>query len=332
MKKILIATTALVATSSVAAAEVVISGLGRFGLDYQEDRDFADGSDGETQLDSRLRFNIDANAETDGGIQFGARLRIQSDNDESDGSSNSAAFNGPRFHVESGGFRVEVGNIAGTTDASSTINTYGFEPGLTFNHGQYSNWGAVFPAYTTGDEGVNGVSAQYEAGDFKIMASYTEDWDENQATPAVDDFAESAEIGVAYTFSGWTIGAVYGNTESSNSTPGDDQDFYALSLAGSIGPADAVFFIGDTDSDDGALDGDAVFGASVAFPVGASTTIEAAVSTGGDTENGTAGDDKDTSFSIGFDHSLGGGVTLQGMAGQNIDGDTQADFGVLFTF
>lgn len=326
MKKILIATTALVATTTVAVADVNFSGLGRFGLDYEENRTSDAGDENETVLDSRFRLNIDAETETDGGIEFGARLRIQSDNDESDGSSNSAAFNGPRFHVASGGLRVEVGNIAGVSDASSTINTYGFEPGLTFNTGHYVTWGAnvnsLFPAYTTGDEGVNGVSVQYEMGDFVFMASYTDDFDENTAVTTDDtEFAETLELGVAYTFSAWTLGAVYGTNEQTTAGVAADVDFYAVSASGSLGIADMVFFIGDTD----ATGDDVAYGISAAIPVGAATTIEASVAGGG-------ADALDTAYGLGFDHSLGGGVTLQGMVGRDTGGDTIADLGVLFNF
>ena len=41
MKKVLFATTALIATASMAAAEVRISGYGRFGLDYNDSNDRA---------------------------------------------------------------------------------------------------------------------------------------------------------------------------------------------------------------------------------------------------------------------------------------------------
>ena len=39
MKKVLFATTALIATAGMAAAEVKISGYGRFGLDWNEAND-----------------------------------------------------------------------------------------------------------------------------------------------------------------------------------------------------------------------------------------------------------------------------------------------------
>ncbi|WP_298968529.1 porin [uncultured Roseobacter sp.] len=326
MKKILIATTALVATTTVAVAEVNISGLGRFGLDYQEDRTSDAGDENETVLDSRMRLNIDAETETDSGIEFGARLRIQSDNDESDGSSNVASFNGPRFHIESGGLRVEVGNISGVSDAASTINTYGFEPGLTFNTGHYSTWGAnvagLFPAYATGAEGANGVSAKYEMGDFVVMASYTDDYDENTAVTTDDEsFAETFELGAAYTFSAWTLGAVYGMSEQTTVGVAEEIDFWALSASGAVGIADLVFFVGDTD----AAGDDVAYGISAAIPVGAATVIEASVAGGG-------ADALDTAYGLGFDHSLGGGVKLQGMVGRDTGGNTIADLGVLFNF
>ena len=62
MKKILFATTALVATAGVAAADVTFGGYGRFGLGYDEGR--AD----ETFITSRFRLQIDATAESDMGV------------------------------------------------------------------------------------------------------------------------------------------------------------------------------------------------------------------------------------------------------------------------
>ena len=80
MKKVLFATTALIATASVAAAEVKFSGYGRFGLGYLEDRtgtvDAIGGGEAtgvetdETILVSRFRLNIDGIVETDGGVAF----------------------------------------------------------------------------------------------------------------------------------------------------------------------------------------------------------------------------------------------------------------------
>ena len=82
MKKVLFATTALVATASVAAAEVTFGGYGRFGIMYSEGvgadgiGDTSDDTDS-TDVTSRFRLQIDATAEADNGMTFGARARIQ---------------------------------------------------------------------------------------------------------------------------------------------------------------------------------------------------------------------------------------------------------------
>ncbi|MDX1744028.1 MAG: porin, partial [Ruegeria sp.] len=137
MKKVLFATTALIATAGVAAAEsgVNFSGYGRFGIGYQEDRSVVTGLatapttittvDGatttavlptsaesdDTILVSRFRLNIDGFTETDGGVRFEGRVRLQADEDSSNGEANSAGLNGARFSVIYGGLRVDAGNV-----------------------------------------------------------------------------------------------------------------------------------------------------------------------------------------------------------------------------
>lgn len=59
MKKILFASTALVATAGVAAAEITIGGSARFGLAYNE------AETNETRIEQRMRVNITGIAETD---------------------------------------------------------------------------------------------------------------------------------------------------------------------------------------------------------------------------------------------------------------------------
>ncbi|MBN2759830.1 MAG: porin [Rhodobacteraceae bacterium] len=65
MKKLLLASTALVMTAGVAAAEVALSGNARMGFIY-------DGND--VQLTSRARVTFTLSGETDGGLAFGARF------------------------------------------------------------------------------------------------------------------------------------------------------------------------------------------------------------------------------------------------------------------
>ena len=94
--------------------------------------------------------------------------------------------------------------------------------------------------------------------------------------------------------------------------------------------APVELFIGNTDLDsdlEDALgyDDKVAYGVSGSYPIGAATNIVGSVAAGGDKSLKTA-------YGIGFDHSLGGGVTLKGMGGQNAFGDTIADLGVVFNF
>src|SRR5687768_15291642 len=122
MKKALIASTALVLTAGVAAADVTISGYGRTGVIYYEDArvnlDPDTGALGnDTQVISRLRMNIDAATSTDQGVDFGARFRIQWDQNQDD----SGQLNAGKLYVTSSGFTVEVGNTEGALDAAGLI-------------------------------------------------------------------------------------------------------------------------------------------------------------------------------------------------------------------
>ncbi|HEY0214012.1 MAG TPA: porin, partial [Paenirhodobacter sp.] len=64
MKKVLFATTALVFSAGIAAADVSISGYGRFGASYDSSKS---GNESKSWIEQRLRFNVDASTTTDDG-------------------------------------------------------------------------------------------------------------------------------------------------------------------------------------------------------------------------------------------------------------------------
>ncbi|MGA9411616.1 MAG: porin, partial [Roseobacter sp.] len=147
------------------------------------------------------------------------------------------------------------------------------------------------------------------------------------------------EIGASYTFSGWTLGGVYGEGDYNGTGPliagldgvtasldNFDYSWWVVTATGSFGAADVAVFVGDTNVSEGsAYNDDVAYGISGSYPVGAATDITASIAGGGE-------NDLDTAFGIGFDHSLGGGVNLKGMAGQDAFGNTIADLGVIFNF
>ncbi|GAA6181712.1 MULTISPECIES: porin [unclassified Shimia] len=313
MKKILFATTALVATASVAAAELAVSGSARFGLTYEENR--AE----ETILEQRIRINFTGIAETDGGVKFEARIRLESNegftSDAGNSTSNGSTGVGPGavgFAVSTGGLRVDVGSVSDVLDSGDHFSWGGTGVGFTGFIEQNSNKeGFIANGFSgAGNEDANTVKVLYSAGDFAVSASYTEAND----LPAADADAaeENFQVGASYSFGAHKVGLAYGSSDSS--------DQWVLGAGGSFGDFGYNVIVGDNDAQD-----DILVGASGSYAISAATTLVAAVSTGGDTAN-------DTSFGIGVNHSLGGGVTLGAGVGSNAAGNTAADLGVKFSF
>ena len=205
MKKVLFATTALIATASMAAAEVRISGYGRFGLGYSSGSDalvanqgvypFNDTRAGEssTFIVSRLRLQFDMSTETDGGVTLGARVRAEGDGDFGDGTgvggsqaggvTNNAQvplWSAPRFYATVGGFTLGVGNIIGalegtpnlyleTRASGAGLDGMQFVAVVTNVNNEYFNW----DYFDSDGNGFNGIEALYSAGAFAAHLSYT---------------------------------------------------------------------------------------------------------------------------------------------------------------
>lgn len=312
MKKVLLASTMLVATGGMAAADITFDGFGRFGLFYQE-TDVAGASD--TRIEQRFRLNIVGSATTDGGVEFGARIRLQSDEDGNAGTANFGDSNGgeigaPEFNVTAGGFRLDVGNTSDVIDSGDVVNYYGYGVGLTSFIEQSSGFGLPASGFGNGDPATPTIKARYSAGDFTVAASYTDN--------AQDGTTEEWQVGAGYNFGNYSAGIAFGNEDNGTTV---DNDFWALSFSGTVGSVGFSILVADEDD----ANSDTKVGASISVPVGASTEIIAAVA-----DNGVSGDD--TAYGVGFRHSLGGGVSLRGGIGENNGGDTVADLGVIFNF
>lgn len=329
MKKVLFATTALFAGATVASADIAnmnLSGYGRFGIGYNQDRS-TNPNVSDTILISRFRLNIDANAETDGGVQFSARVRLQADEDAGTGEAGAAALSGARFSAIYGGLRVDVGNVSGAID--NLANYYGNEPGLEFFIGQYAGVDYEFLSFSSTGAGANAVFFQYAVGDFAFGASY----DQNSTLNgnAALGGADSWDVSATYTFNNITAALAYGQTDGVGGAA--SPSLTVLTLGGDFGDLNATLFVAD-DSDTPvngageATDGTA-YGLSLAYNIGSATTVNFAYGDGsadGDTQQ----------YGVGFIYDLGGGVSMKGGVGRtkvgNASGTTRADFGVNFNF
>ncbi len=169
MKKVLIATTALVMVAGAASADVTISGYGRFGLQYNGSNT---GNTKKMQITERMRLNIDASKTTDTGLTFGGRIRIQYDAGSASRGT-AASLNAAKLYVKSGGLTVEVGNVEEALDSMSTY--YNGEVGLTGNGDADTLNQGGFYAYNSSPGGANrmGVGVSYTMGDSGRLARPT---------------------------------------------------------------------------------------------------------------------------------------------------------------
>jgi outer membrane protein OmpU len=323
MKKVLFAATALVAVGSMAAADVRISGYGRFGLDYNDGNSRATNNISKTTITSRLRLQFDMSAETDGGVAFGARYRAQSES--RDNTANVGAFNGARFSVSYEGLTVMVGNIIGayegmpgmyleTRTAGTGVDGAGFVSHVGNVNGEYFNW----DAYSSGGAGRNGVEVMYSSGAFSGHISYSE----NNGATATNRLGAN----VSYSFGDWRAAVGYQSSDVATF-----EDKLAVSLSGDIGNFGVRAAYGDND-------GIGKYGLYVNTDIGAASNIllwvtrEDAVSAADVAAGRTDNNEDGTSYGIHYSYDLGGGVSFEtGYRRNSTDNDTfQA--GVYFSF
>lgn len=300
MKKLLVATTALVATAGMAAADVNLSGSARFGIQHNS------GAVGvaKTRLEKRFTLTIDGVTESDMGLRAGARVRIRSDENA------GTAVSGARVFVSGGGLTVAAGNILGALE--SVPGLYNPSVGLTGLHwaGLVTNTNAkgrfTWDAFSSTGNGAEGLEAIYSAAGFTVHVSHS-----SADLSGVPGAERQNAIHVAYNWEGWTFAAAY--LDSSINT----NDKWYLGVIGNIGD----FGVGLTYADNDGVGKVAVNGN---YRIG-DLTISGYVA-----DEDSAG--ARTSYGLGALYSLGGGINLVGGAERSFNGNTYADFGVRISF
>lgn len=335
MKKILIATTALVATAGVAAAEIKFSGDARFGLMYNSNAavgDFNFGATGQTsktRLEKRMSVTIDGTTTADNGVTFGARLRIRSEERSANtaGLGGRATVNGARIYARSGGLEVAAGNIEGAIEFMPGV--YAGSVGLTG-----LSWGGLvahvdrggaftanqfdWDAYSSGGAGAEGIEVKYSMGDFKGHLSYSA----ASLNGAVGNAKRVAAYG-AYTFSGWTVAL---GIQDSNVAAEDKVILTAGGKIGDFGVGLGVAQLGKGPKGVGGKITKYVLNGS--YTMGA-TTVSAYVSNQNvlPVVNGSK-----SQYGIGVSYDMGGGARVVGGIERTTRKTTRADLGVAFSF
>ncbi|NUB46354.1 porin [Fertoebacter nigrum] len=262
MKKILLATSALVAFAGAAAAEVTVSGSARMGLVY-------DGND--TEFSSRIRVVFKMAGETDGGLAFGASVRAdQAGVANSGGTAMSAgtvfisgAFGKLTFGDNDSAANVLVGHVSGVgftglgdynelgylgnTDTSAL---YEYSTGaLSFALSAGQTTATVVTPTGVIDEQAVAVAAKYSTDTFSVALGYEQFGDDEQVT-----------LGGSATFSGATVKAVVADRDSWADT------HYALSVDYAIDATTITAFY----TDQGPID---TYGIGAAYDLGGGASV-----------------------------------------------------------
>ncbi len=188
MKKLLLASTAVVMSAGVAAADVALSGDAWMGLRYTSN------ATPEVQMISRARVTFTMSGETDSGMAFGASFRA-------DNAPAAALGTGGAVYISGDFGKLSMGDVSSALDATSF---------RTRHIGVLENGGAGARTAVLGQAG-NLPAALYE---FSM--------DGFKAALSVGQFTGAAatqvySIGASYTMDGFGVGLGYEQNGSNDS-------------------------------------------------------------------------------------------------------------------
>lgn len=193
MKKILFASTALVATAGVAAAEITIGGSARFGLAYNE------AETNETRIEQRMRVNITGIAETDAGVKLEARFRLEANEDDHENSISGRGPGAAGFAVSYGGLRVDVGHVSNVLDSGDQVDYYGYGIGFTSFLEANSNFNGPATGFGAGSADATTIKVRYTVGDFSASLSYKETREQARTATTLWSAATPVALPPSYT-------------------------------------------------------------------------------------------------------------------------------------
>lgn len=326
MKKVLFATTALVMTAGVAAAEVTLSGDGRMGMVY-------DGND--MQFGSRARVKFTLTGESDAGLSFGGSFRV--DHENAGGGLASSGTAGSVFVSGTYG-KLSMGDVV---SASEAINGDLYSVGYT--EGAFGGDQEEIDYLTADgnnlDQGSN-ILYEYTINGFNLAASMS---DGSRVTCAgavagslgcsaadlvADDATDIAySLAVGYDMNGYKLGLGYAdNGDASEVVLSGEATFNEFTVKG--------IYQDLSDVGTGTFEWNRTYGLAAKYEMSNGVGLQAFWRRD-ELESlvvGVADEDFD-SYGIGASYDLGGGATLAGgIMDSDYQDDTVADVGVRFTF
>ncbi len=330
MKKILFASTALVAFAGTASAEILFSGNAELGLRSSERLQFSEPNDG-FKGDDKVGFFTDIDitftmtGETDGGLLFGADIDL-------DESGNGEPFESPNTQ---GGESIFISGAFGTLTGGDTDGALDFAlTEVAFNSGSLNDDETIHAGYN-GNSGLDGlydgqvVRYDYSFGDFAVAVSAELNDDDDAGSDEVYGLGVTYQLDLGGTNIGMGLG--YQSAEFDDT----DLDTWGASLNGELfGFAVGVSYMNYNNHVPGAAIADSDFGSfasSAGFANQSNRFIDAA--DGGDTEHygigiGYTRDAYSVSLNYGqYDTPIGDidGIGLS--AGYDLGGGASVQFG-----
>lgn len=191
MKKFLIASTAIVALSGAAAAEITLSGDAQIGLKYDNRLDGASGDVSGWNLQQRARFTVTMTGETDSGLSFGAKFRPGSHNQKGYDKESRDVFVGATTVWAEGSYgKLTVGDVDSAIEQAVGDLTEVGNSGLEFYNEIYY---AATDAFEDHDN--KGLVYSYKYGDATFFASFEDQY--------------VGYSGMKYDGNSWSLGAKY---------------------------------------------------------------------------------------------------------------------------
>jgi outer membrane protein OmpU len=270
MKKILLATSVLAATTGFAAAEVTVSGDARMGIisGFADDPLTAGFDESDIAFTSRARVKFSMVGTTDGGVEFGASLRA-------DNSSAASSGDAGEVYVSANGFRLAMGDVDGAANAAvghvagvgltglSDLNESTFiangdgvnDPSAlaSYTSGAITGYFSVTNPGATADDKYS-VAVKYAADAFSVALGY----EDNGAITHII-------LGGSYTAGPVTLAARYGQADLGAVS----EDQYAVSATYTAGAvAVTAFYANDED-----LGGAKAYGLGASYDLGGGASI-----------------------------------------------------------
>ena len=341
MKKLLLASTALVMSAGVAAADVTVGGDGRMGLIYNGD---------DVQFTSRVRVSFTLSGETDAGMAFGGSIRA----DNAPGGTRGTAGN----VFVSGDFgKLSMGDVDGAALKAVGDLFFGSLTGLGDRQEMaYLSRSVSDDASTINvliDDTILGILGtsnrpralyEYSFDGFGIFVSIDNPAVQRDADGNREISLRNVAIGASYTFDGFTGGIGYEDLRFK--FEGDDDISAKHLIASAMYEFDgfAVKAIaGRVGGDVGTLLNDTPGASRDQYGLSVRGTFDEVTVTAFANRNFFT-----TDYGIGAAYDLGGGAALTGGIVRrgsssnnlvNLNGDdvsfgsrTQADFGLTFRF